>query len=82
MSGGVGRKCVRDTSDLMSSVGSSGGLWTGRGSAVSTPPDLFRFSLPQTVPGALRLFVNGEVGKCLARQRPPILGQGPHGAVK
>lgn len=49
---------------------------------ISTPPDLSHFSLPQTVPGALRLFVNGEVGKCLARQRPPVLGQVPQGAVK
>lgn len=39
------------------------------------------FSLPQTVPGALLLFVNGEVGKCLTRQGSPEAWQVPGRAV-
>lgn len=50
----------------------------------SLPSDLLtgpHFSLPQTTPGALRLFVNGEVGKCLTRWRSPEAWQVPERAV-
>ena len=60
------------------------GVYGQAGGEVLLPSDLMtgpHFSLPQTAPGALRLFVNGEVGKCLTRQRSPEAWQVPERAV-
>lgn len=60
------------------------GVYGQAGGEASLPSDLLtgpHFSLPQTVPGALRLFVNGEVGKFLTRQRSPDAWQVPGRAV-
>lgn len=89
-SGRVGRKWDYDKPGSDTQCCVSWGLWTGwRGSAnslqMSRPLIFSHFSLPQTVPGALRLFVNGEVGKCLARQRSlgawEVLGESCEGAT-
>lgn len=60
------------------------GVYGQAGGEASLPSNLLscsHFSLPQTVPGALRLFVNGEVGKCLTRQRSPEAWQVPERAL-
>lgn len=60
------------------------GVYEQAGGEASLPSGLLtgpHFSLPQTVPGALRLFVNGEVGKCLSRQGSPEAWQVPGRAV-
>lgn len=60
------------------------GVYGQAGGEALLPSNLLtcsHFSLPQTVPGALRLFVNGEVGKCLTRQRSPEAWQVPERAL-